>query len=402
MYPIKFFELVLLVIIIFVVIASKAFAFEEWHSSDDPFKLVQSTLLTNILEAEQRGLNQGQVQTQPWSDHYWPTLNGGIAWRYQSHNGNVNTLSPAEKYSLLIGDHTNLLSKTLISRSKEQGIENWMGICDGWAAASLMLPKPQRPVQLIAADGVTPITFYPADIQALASHAWSFDNYYKKRFIGNRCQEVKLARDQNHRIIKQECRDSNPGTFHLALLNQVGIKKKSFIMDISKDHEVWNHPVVSYRVKFFNPETLIESSSLRSSVLARNKVSSDIFSRHRSSKAAYIVGVSVSVEFSTINTPIASSGPTQNQTKTMNFIYDLELDSNYNIVGGEWQDGTIPDFLWLPEENAKLIAFGDHLIQSNWDISKPLPQDWQQGALSGLQYGIVLGHIVNKIFQAAQ
>jgi hypothetical protein len=50
------------------------------------------------------------------------------------------------------------------------------------------------------------------------------------------------------RFENEECRDSTPDYFHLALTNYIGRFEKSFVADIFADYEVWNHPVVSYKI----------------------------------------------------------------------------------------------------------------------------------------------------------
>ena len=38
-------------------------------------------------------------------------------------------------------------------------------------------------------------------------------------------------------------------------------------------------------------------------------------------------------------------------TEVRNLKYSLELDANYNIVGGEWYDNQAhPDLIWLPHD----------------------------------------------------
>ena len=47
-------------------------------------------------------------------------------------------------------------------------VASWMGICHGWAAAAIALPRPKKKVTLKSPTG-DDIHFYPADIKALIS-----------------------------------------------------------------------------------------------------------------------------------------------------------------------------------------------------------------------------------------
>ena len=49
-----------------------------------------------------------------------------------------------------------------------------------------------------------------------------------------------------------ECEDINPGTFHAALANWVGVKKHTIIFDKSTNEQVWNYPVYYFYVDMMN------------------------------------------------------------------------------------------------------------------------------------------------------
>src|SRR5262249_20398371 len=105
----------------------------------------------------------------------------------------IDMLSPSEKYDLLVGDDGGSLTAAMWSEGKayqdtDGKVERWMGICDGWAVASYMLPRPTRMATALAADGKTQLHFYPDDIKALATLLWAKARV-PVRFIGTRCTE---------------------------------------------------------------------------------------------------------------------------------------------------------------------------------------------------------------------
>src|SRR5262249_19903522 len=133
-------------------------------------------------------------------------------------------------------------------------VEEWMGICDGWAAASYMLDRPTNAVKTVAVDG-TSLTFYPSDIKALASQLWAHPAPSRGyRSAGGRCYKKNPATDEYGRIVDQDCFDTNPGTLHLAVVNQIGVKERSFVFDATYDYEVWNQPMYAYFARYFNPQ----------------------------------------------------------------------------------------------------------------------------------------------------
>ena len=100
---------------------------------------------------------------------------------------------------------------------------------------------PAKTVVVKNKDGLE-IPFYPSDIKGLGSLNFA-KKRYPTRFIGGRCNTKGPQEDSNGRIIDQKCFDTNPGTWHQAVVNQIAISKRSFIMDATYDYEVWNQPV---------------------------------------------------------------------------------------------------------------------------------------------------------------
>ena len=65
-----------------------------------------------------------------------------------------------------------------------------------------------------------------------------------------------------------ECRDTNPGTFHVIISNYLGLEKQSFVEDRTFDDEVWNQPMRAYRVLDSVEVDLDANASVRSLHLA--------------------------------------------------------------------------------------------------------------------------------------
>jgi hypothetical protein len=401
----------------------------EILSNDNPYNLVDDLKYTRLDEIASAGLTKGNARVAPWTDDYWPLYTGVIAKRYPDQNfpedkrWNVNAnyirsffspdacdtslRSPAEKYDLLVGDHNFTLSKQMLARGESYfrnhgKVETWMGICHGWAPASYMLPRPSSYVDTRAADGVTPIRFYPSDIKALASLLWA-DSSPTSRFIGGRCNQSKPATDQYGRIQSQECFDTNPATWHLALVNQVGHSQRTMVFDATYDYEVWNQPVYSYEYTYFNPITRQAVSSLNEATVDRRYFNNDVYASHRSAKTAYVVGISMKVVYVAEKSAEVEDHNSIEDDKwvAVRYFYDLEIDRNGKIIGGEWYQQNHPDFLWTYEEGARALSQGDFdLVRSEkWTGRRSVPNEWQRAARKSSRAGQPLARIVESLIE---
>jgi len=394
--------------------------------------LVDNFKLQNLRAMEENHLTSSQVPISPWSDFYWPIYGGGLAIRFNDSNfsfvtswddnshylltnlglGGDEVLSPAEKYDILVGDKNFTLSKMMILEGKvhknEKGVvETWFGICHGWAAAAIQLPRPSKAVTVMAANGKR-IQFYPSEIKALASLLYA-NAPFETKFVGGRCEESNSDTDENGRELNKDCLDNNPATWHLAVVNQIGIAKRSFVVDVAKNNEVWNHPAHSYSYKLFHPKTKAEGATLSQAKIALNDFPEDKFKRSRAPAAKYIVEVEMEFEYVTESYPSTSlvDSPENDVHDRVTYRYDLELDENDNIVGGEWHSYRHPDFLWVPAKDAVAIADGDRALDwrgdtNVWTGREALPAIWKEAAAYSSRNKQPLARIVNRLMQMSK
>jgi len=299
---------------------------------------------------DQAGLRSSNLPVVPWSDDYWPMCRGILGCRYADPDfpkikgddegydwkenydyiasnraakvlssgdaAAIDRLSPAEKYDTLVGDPEFTLTRQMWSEGRRYydkygRVERWMGICHGWTPAAYMLDRPTSAVPVIAADG-TPLVFYPSDIKALASLLWASVRT-ASRFIGGRCNfkedEKEVERDpETGRIVSSHCFDTNPGAWHLAVVNQIGVSQRSFVMDATFDYEVWNQPILSYGYRYFNPKIMQLSDSLDGARVSIGDFDNDWFAKYRSCTAATVVGIAMEIAY------MVETSPSHNQT----------------------------------------------------------------------------------------
>lgn len=406
------------------------------EAGDRPENLVESLRFVDLGAMDKAGLRETALaaSSQPWSDDYWAIYLGCLGKRYadpefpgssnwienrdyiRQHPAQkiwsgggaaIDLLSPAEKYDLLVGDDAGTLTSAMWSEGESYynangEVESWMGICHGWAPASFMMPRPKTPVTVTAANG-TQLMFYPADIKALASLLWASANTVTK-FIGGRCNDKHPATDANGRVISAKAFDTNPGTWHLVIVNQLGAARRSLVMDATYDYEVWNQPVAGYQYRYFNPQTMKLVKTLGDATVARNQYTRDRFKKYRSRDAASYVGVIMQVRYMVETDPAQrdSDGPSADAVNTAIYKYDLELNNEGRIIGGEWFTGKChPDFLWTPPPNARAISPAEPMATGTWDAGQALPQSWRSAGVSAASGGMPLAKIVEALIRLA-
>lgn len=446
-----------------------------------------NSIYRTLEEMENDGLLEGSLTEMPWSDDYWAIARGVLGHRYSdqdfvdekdsvynsgdgdhiwkrladfvfepidvqnSGRGDLSKyvyranqspfalysasnkgvdLSPAEKYDLLIGDKNFTMTKLSweegFSYYKEYGkVENWMGICHGWAPAAYMMPRPTKSIEVTAADGKV-IKFRPSDLKALGSMLWA-KTQNATNFIGGRCNDKDAKKDPDSgRILSQDCFDNNPGSWHMSVVNQIGRSNRSVVMDATFDYEVWNHPIVSYSYRYFNPEKMEYANDLASATVNKSDFASDKFKKFREKNRRHyrkidrFVGVEMEVKYAVETHPTTRNNdrPSYDGHNVVHYTYDLELDKNGKIIGGEWYSNKHPDFLWTPPvgtlAKTGVESRNQRLFDAmKWDpSSEPFPSNKE--IVSGRSYGDIivqyasqnqsspLGQVVRELFNYAK
>ena len=132
---------------------------------------------------------KGKLKTLPWTGDYWASYRGGISYRWNNRNldhddsrrfeyeigevpgGNINLLSPAEKWDLYTGSTSFSLTRSERRRVGlgTRKIPKWEGLCHSWAPATVNYRNPRKPVTVSSPSGQD-ITFYSSDIKALLTY----------------------------------------------------------------------------------------------------------------------------------------------------------------------------------------------------------------------------------------
>lgn len=190
----------------------------------------------------------------------------------------------------------------------------------------------------------------------------------------------------------------------IILANQLGINKKSFVIDATWDLQVWNQPMYSYSMNFFNilndKEGDLEASKVKPSALSqRNEPILKFLSKRTNKAAAYVVGVNMDIVYIAETSPSHNAPGPDKQVK-VTYTFTLELDQQNTILGGEWLHNQHPDFIWAPADGAKPLNEEDNQIASSisGDISSPqVLQQLTSFAQSASSRGEVLGAVVDYL-----
>lgn len=413
-----------------------------WNAQENPALIISRGPLyeKNLLTLDKLIGTAASLDKKdlPWSGHYWPYNLGMLGYRYASsfrgskqkdfyqefminrpassmvdagHEA-IGKLSPSEKYDLLIGGRKtswpltrNVWGQSINVISKIAGMPTgWEGLCHGWALASIVSDRPTKKMLAQSSDGLV-IPFYPQDIKALATLYWAEN--LTTIMAGRRCNQSVPTRDNSGRIEDSHCRDLNPGTWHLMALNQIGLgdlegKKRSFVADIDYKAEVWNQPVTGFNLRYFNAETNRYSPTFNKDLLvSRSHWAKDPFGASRAGNAQYILGVRMDLTYAVASAPWHQDqdDSTQDKRSSKSFLYHLELDSNLNIVGGEWLWPDHPDFVWTLTDEA--LAQESEAGAIRWNQGR-FPLELEGAAEQGASRGLPLLGIVKQLIKMSR
>ena len=346
---------------------------DPWNPRNNPHILNKAHLdkTYNYSYADLKKANS--LTYMPWTDDYWPTYKGGITYRwndisldwyskerfsYDILNKNAlkevdtSTLSPAEKYDIYVGQYDFPLTKHERKRTQilktvpnhDQYVEGyeiptWEGLCHGWAPATLLYKNPM-PVKMVNSDGIE-VEFGSSDIKALLTFFLHYERSPETSFLGERCntdfskleeqfENGEITQEEYDReLLENGCADVNPGALHVILANELE-EDRGFVIDITRDQEVWNQPVYSYE----------------STEVSRRGPNENEY-RYG---AREIVEIESVVSFIVENTPEWDLNIDHRSHNRAYYHYELELDESGEIIGGKWKSFERPDFLWMQKK----------------------------------------------------
>jgi len=306
-----------------------------------------------------------------WSETYWPSHLGGIAYRWNHPDPNpfryqfktknellkmsldeIAQLSPSELYDVAQGDYAYSLTRKTFSMVSTRDLW-WEGICHGWEMAATNYPEPAK-VLVTNPDGIK-VPFGSSDVKGLlAMHdAYNYGGAFS--FTGRRCRvNGKVpgeagSRDRNtdfpsiEEANTPDCKDVNAGAFHVVLTNMIGIHGLGFVADIDRFNDVWNQPVTSYQTEILSEESISSEESINGVQRKIRVKTKMIYGEELKFFTPELAATGV-LNFVSKN-PV--TGTPHQEFRSKDYEYFLEINSDGKIIGGSWISETRPDFLWL-------------------------------------------------------
>ncbi|WPU67030.1 hypothetical protein [Peredibacter starrii] len=352
----------------------------KWDRNNNP-KLFDAVAATKInmtfhdLPLSARLLDDSMA----WSETFWPSRFGGIAYRWNHPNPQpfkytlhtkeellkmsekeLSQLSPSELYDIAMGDYGYTLTKKTLKSYKPDDLW-WEGICDGWALAASHYSEPDKTV-VTNKDGIK-VPFGASDVKGLLSmhEAYNANGMYAR--VGARCKvngkvtgesfpddkfpNPPAPKDAN----RPECADVNAGAFHVVIANMIGINSQGFIAEVDRYNDVWNQPVYSYDSKIVGELPLTEKD-IKAGIDKKIQIKTDmtyaeelVFWKQKYADEGYLGFVS--------KEPV--TGTLAQTYSVRNYEYVIELDNAGQVIGGEWISETRPDMIWAKAKVPKFI-----------------------------------------------
>lgn len=317
---------------------------EPWDRFSDPEKMGQGRYLYELEKLPKKG--ELSNEKMPWSETYFPSFKGGIAFRWQDNEPRetwkyplytkeqlltlppkkIARLSPAEKFDILMGDYSYPTVRSERDRTHFRRA-SWEGLCHGWAPAAIRHREPQAKT-LKNLDGIE-ITFYSSDIKALLLYYYGRVDWKPIGWTGKRCRYGS--------VVDKGCRGVNPATLHLVLTNQLGRLDEAFVMDRDRASQVWNQPFYSYQ-SFYQGSCKVSRAGARAGAVSGLLVET---------KTRWID----ELDYSQKHPALArrEDGVLMPRYQISYYQYCLEITENQRIVGGEWAGSNRPGFIWNHE-----------------------------------------------------
>jgi hypothetical protein len=353
---------------------------EKWDKSNNPSYF-------NIIAGGKMKLGMSELPLEAkllddrfgWSESFWPSNKGGIAYRWNSPNptpfkfklhtkeelkmmseGQLAELSPAELYDISQADYKYSLTKKVLNTYSEKDLW-WEGICHGWSQAASNYPEPAKTV-VTNKDGIK-VPFGSSDVKGLLAMHDAFNSKGIYARIGDRCaiegkvpgeafeQDGDIGMPAPKDANRPECADVNAGAFHVVLSNMIGVFSKGFVADVDRFNDVWNQPVVGYE-STLHEEMPVTAADIKNGI--NKKIRVVTIMSYGDELEFYSPESEAEGILSFVSKEPVTGTPAQ-LTTSRSYEYVLELDSFGKIVGGTWISDARPDMLWMKMKDDKFM-----------------------------------------------
>jgi hypothetical protein len=377
-----------------------SYADRKWNDANDPRNLDRNYNF-NFSQLPTHGdvsnTNRG------WSSSYFPKTRGYIAERWQDprYSGvmkfkdyplpnsysiskmsqeELNLLSPAEKLDVARGRYDFPLATELRQDTPNPKNDWWRGLCGGWTHASVNIDEP-HPIVYTNPTTKISLKINSGDIKGMMAYYYAYRDRStfpgernSARYLGKSCRPGKKLLMG----LDGSCSDINAGAFHVALTNEIGIKKNAMAIDRDPTVQVWNQPFVKYSSVVDRVEN---ASSKASEGTAKEVYVTTVvtFANEQYKISASEVKPGRTEEDYEDDEHVAPTaeailGTDLQEYRTKTYKYVLELDSRDQIIGGDWIYGSDPhpDMIWKQAFALPGIGYGKDNRADDWSVLKDI------------------------------
>jgi len=219
----------------------------------------------------------GKPANTPWAGSYWSFRNDGIA--VSDIQGQAG-ISPAKKYDAFFNQSSgngadnastweareHSCDRFANDKKTQDSCNGWWGHCNAWSAAAIKEPEPRESFKAKKVDGKTE-SFSVADQKAYLTEMWmtsgtlfaglteKFTPTGKWVFDPNSAEALKK---DNYGVTAYDAFwDVTPRAFFLIFTNYIGIQKMGVVIDRFTGDQVWNQPVVGYKILPINADNIL-------------------------------------------------------------------------------------------------------------------------------------------------
>ena len=362
----------------------------------------------------------GQPKMTPWAGNFFPYGENGTAVK-------VGSSSPMEMFDRISGnsedgenahnwEKENHTCEKLTGKEKE-GCEGWWGHCNGWAAAAIKEPEPRTNITLGDYDLMV------GHQKGIFSEVWLSSS---SLFEGETDKSTKTAKwviDPNN-YASSSFWDVTPRSFFLIFTNYVGIQETGVVIDRFTGDEVWNQPIVGYRILPLRQKDLLDGGK---KVLIRMKIywANDMGTPHNNLSAAFDINKHTKDSESIEHLPQESSAADY-EGRLLEFYLEFDEpveiaedgrsvvssgrlvgqgtwkhfeDAKKGMYNGNWLElnHTHPDFIWLPTAPERDLhsGYGNPFVMNSKvnairGISQPVKPNVVRKELSKIKLNVYL------------
>ncbi len=244
------------------------------HSNTGSFAIHEQDFETLFNYSSSQSVKNAAIPKDvPWIGSYWAYKRDGIAFR--DIKGQYGT-SPADRFDEFwgLGSATYDWEKkehtcSHLKGDQKKSCEGWWGHCNAWAGAAVKEAEPRKSIEALSPVTKKKHTLSVADQKGLLTEAYMSVN---SLFAGQTDKSTETSTSWIHDKDNKSSQnwigyglttydafwDVTPRAFFHIFTNYIGLNRMGVVIDRFTGDQVWNQPVVAYRLLPLNEADIVE------------------------------------------------------------------------------------------------------------------------------------------------